>query len=78
MEITHSDEVPRYQIEGCLDDEINEMYGNIKIGSETYEASKIIKKLSPEKYEECIIDYCDRENIVIATDDSGRKTYIQI
>lgn len=69
--------ITREMIEGCLDDELNEM-GWISPSGIQVDDAEIIKKLYPKHYENFILDYCDRNNILIDIDLTGKTTYIEI
>ena len=72
-----NDVVPRYMIEGCLNDELDIMYDPIVINGETIPMSEIIHTCRPKLYEEFVEDYCIRENITVVEND-GDKEYIQM
>lgn len=59
------EKLERYMIEGCLDDELNTMFDPFIVKGEEVEPAEIIKKCRPDLYEKFILDYCDRENIII-------------
>ena len=71
------EKLERYMIEGCLDDELNLMFDPFIVKGEKVEAAEIIKKCRPDLYEEFILDYCDRENIIISKFDE-RLVYTQM
>lgn len=61
--------ITREMIEGCLDDELDIMYDEWTSSNSNLSASgsEIIKKCFPDKYEEYVKEYCDRNNISIET-----------
>jgi hypothetical protein len=61
--------ITREMIEGCLDDELDIMYDGwtSSTGNLSASGSEIIKKCFPDKYEEYVKEYCDRNNISIET-----------
>lgn len=67
--------ITREMIEGCLDDELNIMYDEWTSpnGNLSASGSEIIKKCFPDKYEEFVKEYCDRNNISIET----RQVYVE-
>lgn len=50
-------EITREMIEGCLDDDLIEMYDELE--------PEIVKTEHPETYEEYIKEYCDHNDILI-------------
>ena len=63
--------ITREMIEGCLDDELFEMYGEFVYNqreNKTLPAGEIIKKCLPDVYEQYFVDYCEREGIEIIFD----------
>ena len=61
--------ITREMIEGCLDDELDIMYDGWTSADNNLSASgsEIIKKCFPDKYEEYVKEYCERNNISIGT-----------
>ena len=60
--------IERYMIEGCLDDELNILYGSFTVSQAEgiqVDASEIIKKCRPGLYERYVKEYCERNSILI-------------
>lgn len=72
-------QIAREMIEGCLDDELDEMYEpwipnkNDK-NIINIPASKCFKTFQPRLYEELVMNYCERNRIKIIVERSSGKT----
>ena len=72
-------QITREMIEGCLDDELDEMYEpwipNKNAKNEiVIPASKCFKTLQSRLYEELVMEYCERNRIKIIVEQSTGKT----
>lgn len=77
------EQITREMIEGCIDDELDEMYDpwipnkNDKTVI-NIPASKCFKTFQPRLYEELVMNYCERNRIKIIVDrSSGKKVYLE-
>lgn len=75
-------QITREMIEGCLDDELNEMYNPWVPNENTphiqVNASECFKKLKPELYKEFFVDYCERGHIrIINVPTTGKTIYLE-
>ena len=69
-------EITREMIEGCLDDEINEIANPWEpIEGKKIEASEIYKNMFSVRYEEWVNDYCERNNITIVKEQEEDRTF---
>lgn len=72
-------QITREMIEGCLDDELDEMYEPWIPNKDaknviTIPASKCFKTFYPGHYEELMMNYCERNHIKIIVERSTGKT----
>lgn len=77
-------QITREMIEGCLDDELDEMYDPwIPYKNDknviNIPASKCFKTFQSTLYEEMMIDYCIRNHINIITERiTGKRIYLEL
>jgi len=77
---TNYTRLERHMIEACLDDELDVMYGNFTVNQVkriTVDASDIIKKCTPELYEQYFKEYCERNSILIKKE-SNQIIYLEV
>lgn len=76
-------QITREMIEGCLDDELDEMYEPWIPNKDAKNvinvpASKCFKTFYSGHYEELVMNYCERNHIKIIVDrGSGKKIYLE-
>ena len=72
-------EITREMIEGCLDDDINEIHGSWMDVAARWEVEscKIFKTFLPNVYQEFFNDYCDNNHIIQKKDSKGVIHYYE-